>query len=54
VAGVVGDEIVKTGANVNVTPDSSLDAALKKGPFDLIILPGGLYGAPVLAAVGLL
>ncbi|XP_065350591.1 protein dj-1beta-like [Cloeon dipterum] len=50
VAGVIGPETVKTSADINCTPDESLDDALKKGPYDLVVLPGGLYGAPVLAA----
>ncbi|XP_059468978.1 protein dj-1beta-like [Neocloeon triangulifer] len=50
VAGVTGPEVIKTAADVNCIPDESLDTALEKGPYDLIVLPGGLYGAPVLAA----
>lgn len=51
VAGVLGPEQVTTSSQVKVLPDMGLDEALKKGPYDLIILPGGQFGAPVLAAV---
>ncbi|CAB3377472.1 Hypothetical predicted protein [Cloeon dipterum] len=50
VAGVTGPEMVITGADVRCIPDQSLDSAMQKGPYDLIVLPGGLYGAPVLVA----
>jgi protein DJ-1 len=51
VAGVLGPEVVTTASEVKVLPDMGLDEAIKKGPYDLIILPGGQFGAPVLAAV---
>lgn len=53
VAGVIGPEVVTTASAVKVLPDMGLDEALNKDPYDLIILPGGQFGAPVLAAVSL-
>ena len=44
VAGVDGDTV--TGrSNIAVIPDLSLDEALGKGPYDLMVLPGGLPNA---------
>ncbi|XP_059469166.1 Parkinson disease protein 7 homolog [Neocloeon triangulifer] len=40
VAGVDGPQPVKADSDVMIAPDSSLDDALKKGPYDVVILPG--------------
>lgn len=42
---------VKCSRNVVVCPDTSLQDAITKAPFDVIVLPGGLQGAKNLAAV---
>uniref|UniRef100_A0A8D8XLH9 Protein deglycase DJ-1zDJ-1 n=1 Tax=Cacopsylla melanoneura TaxID=428564 RepID=A0A8D8XLH9_9HEMI len=34
---------------INIVPDLTLDEAVKKGPYDIIILPGGLKGAETFA-----
>ncbi|PNF39521.1 Protein DJ-1alpha [Cryptotermes secundus] len=57
VAGLAGPDPVRCSRSVVVCPDSSLQDALTKAPFDAIVLPGGLGGARNLAAsseVGLL
>jgi protein DJ-1 len=51
VAGLAGPDPVKCSRNVVVCPDSSLQDAVTKAPFDAIVLPGGLGGARNLAAV---
>ena len=51
VAGLSGTDPVKCSRSVIVCPDSSLQDALTKAPFDVIVLPGGLQGAKNLAAV---
>uniref|UniRef100_A0A646QII5 DJ1 n=1 Tax=Hemiscolopendra marginata TaxID=943146 RepID=A0A646QII5_9MYRI len=50
VAGIVGKEPVKCSRDVVILPDTSLDEALKKGPYDVVVMPGGLKGAENLAA----
>ncbi|XP_065335458.1 Parkinson disease protein 7 homolog [Cloeon dipterum] len=54
-AGLAGSEPVKCSRDVLVVPDEALESAAGKGPFDVVILPGGLKGAQNLlesAAVG--
>jgi putative intracellular protease/amidase len=51
VAGLAGMEPVKCSRGVVVCPDTSLQDAANKVPFDVIVLPGGLGGAKNLAAV---
>ena len=51
IAGLSGTDPVKCSRNVVVCPDTSLQAAVTKAPFDAIVLPGGLQGAKNLAAV---
>jgi hypothetical protein len=51
VAGLAGPDPVRCSRNVVVCPDSSLQDAVTKAPFDAIVLPGGLGGARNLAAV---
>uniref|UniRef100_A0A4D5R9I3 Protein DJ-1 n=1 Tax=Scolopendra viridis TaxID=118503 RepID=A0A4D5R9I3_SCOVI len=50
VAGIVGKDPVKCSRDVVILPDTSLDEALKKGPYDVVVMPGGLKGAENLAA----
>uniref|UniRef100_A0A0K8SSL6 DJ-1/PfpI domain-containing protein n=2 Tax=Lygus hesperus TaxID=30085 RepID=A0A0K8SSL6_LYGHE len=45
VAGLVGKEATKCSRDVVIVPDTSLDEALKCGPYDAVILPGGLGGS---------
>jgi putative intracellular protease/amidase len=51
VAGLAGSDPVRCSRSVVVCPDSSLQDAVSKAPFDAIVLPGGLGGAKNLAAV---
>jgi putative intracellular protease/amidase len=51
VAGLSGTDPVKCSRNVVVCPDTSLQDAVTKAPFDVIVLPGGLQGAKNLAEV---
>jgi hypothetical protein len=50
-AGVTGPEPVKCSRNVRIIPDTSMEEALKKVPYDILILPGGPIGAKHLAEV---
>ena len=43
-ASVSGSEAVECSRHVNIVPDASLEDALKKGPYEVVILPGGLQG----------
>uniref|UniRef100_A0A8C0YE67 protein deglycase n=1 Tax=Cyprinus carpio carpio TaxID=630221 RepID=A0A8C0YE67_CYPCA len=45
VAGLVGKEPVQCSRDVMICPDSSLEDARKQGPYDVVLLPGGLLGA---------
>lgn len=40
-----------TDSNITIVPDISLDEAVKKGPFDVVILPGGESAADIMAHV---
>lgn len=44
-AGLEGEGAVEGRSNILVVPDKSLDKALEEGPYDLIVLPGGLPNA---------
>ncbi|XP_076451867.1 Parkinson disease protein 7 homolog [Babylonia areolata] len=48
-AGLSGEGPVKCSRNVKVVPDTGLEKALKKGPYDAYVLPGGAGGAKKLA-----
>jgi len=47
--GVAGFGLVECSRGVKLFPDALLEDALKMGPFDIIIIPGGLQGAEALA-----
>lgn len=49
VAGVPDAIPVNCSRKVNIVPDLSLSVAISKGPYDAIVLPGGLGGAKILA-----
>ena len=49
-AGLSSAEPVECSRKVRIVPDMSLDEALTKGPFDVVVLPGGLGGSKQLAA----
>ncbi|XP_071946244.1 Parkinson disease protein 7-like [Antedon mediterranea] len=56
VAGLTGIAPVTCSRNVVIVPDKSVEDAVKEGPYDVIILPGGGGGAKNLsesAAVGI-
>jgi len=38
-------------SNITIAPDVSLEDAVKKGPFDVVILPGGESAADIMAHV---
>eukprot|EP00124_Ichthyophonus_hoferi_P002451 Ihof_evm1s168 gene=Ihof_evmTU1s168 len=44
-AGLMGPEPVTCSRGVVLVPDVSLDAATERGPYDLVVLPGGMGGA---------
>ena len=48
-AGLESADPVECSRGVKVVPDTSLEEAMKLGPFDVIVLPGGLGGAKCLA-----
>ncbi|CAG0895955.1 unnamed protein product [Darwinula stevensoni] len=52
IAGLSGKEPVKCSRDVNIVPDMSFEDAIEKGPYDVIVLPGGLKGSENLAASG--
>ncbi|XP_069774727.1 Parkinson disease protein 7 homolog [Narcine bancroftii] len=45
VAGLTGSDSVTCSRDVVICPDSSLQDAVKQGPYDAIVLPGGNLGA---------
>lgn len=45
VAGLPSENVVKCSRDVKIQPDIGVSSASSKGPFDVIILPGGLGGA---------
>ena len=49
-AGLDSGDPVECSRNVRIVPDMSLDEAASKGPFDVVVLPGGLGGSKRLAA----
>ncbi|KAK2821665.1 hypothetical protein Q7C36_021008 [Tachysurus vachellii] len=44
-AGLTGKEPVQCSRDVLICPDTSLEEASKQGPYDVVLLPGGLLGA---------
>ncbi|CAL4107400.1 unnamed protein product, partial [Meganyctiphanes norvegica] len=50
VAGLNGAGPVKCSRDVIIVPDMSLEDAVAKGPYDAVLLPGGLKGAEALGA----
>ncbi|KAJ3651742.1 hypothetical protein Zmor_017760 [Zophobas morio] len=49
VAGLPDGGIVRCSRGVNIKPDISIKEAHTKGPFDVLVLPGGLGGSQALA-----
>ena len=45
VAGLDSNEPVECSRKIKIVPDMSLDEAIKGGPYDVVVLPGGLGGA---------
>lgn len=50
-AGLSGDSPVLCSRKVFIKPDKSLTEALKAGPYDAVVIPGGGKGAQNLAEV---
>ena len=48
-AGLEGLEPVVCSRGVKIVPDTSLDEAVEKGRYDVVVMPGGLGGAKKLA-----
>ncbi|XP_048879569.1 Parkinson disease protein 7 homolog [Brienomyrus brachyistius] len=44
-AGLAGKNPVQCSRDVVLCPDSSLEDAVKQGPYDVVLLPGGALGA---------
>uniref|UniRef100_A0A069DQN1 Putative transcriptional regulator dj-1 n=1 Tax=Panstrongylus megistus TaxID=65343 RepID=A0A069DQN1_9HEMI len=49
-AGLKGNEPTKCSRDVVIVPDKSMEEAIKCGPYDAIVLPGGLEGSKSFAA----
>ena len=49
VAGLDSSEPVECSRKVKIVPDTSLDEAIKSGPYDVVILPGGGGGSKKLS-----
>ncbi|XP_063225919.1 protein dj-1beta [Bacillus rossius redtenbacheri] len=50
VAGLNNTNPVICSRNVGIVPDMGFNDAVKKGPYDVVVLPGGLQGAKNLSA----
>lgn len=48
-AGLNSSEPVECSRSVKIVPDTSLDEAVANGPYDVVVLPGGLGGAKCLS-----
>ncbi|CAJ0937467.1 unnamed protein product [Ranitomeya imitator] len=51
VAGLTGKDPVQCSRDVVICPDTSLEEARTKGPYDVVVLPGGNLGAQNLSEV---
>nr|CAB3264656.1 protein DJ-1-like [Phallusia mammillata] len=49
VAGVEGDKPITCSRQVKIVPDADIATALQSGPYDAIVLPGGMQGAKTFA-----
>ena len=49
IAGLESASPVKCSRDVQIVPDASLEEASTKGPYDVVVLPGGLGGSKRLA-----
>lgn len=49
VAGLPDASIIKCSRGVNIKPDIPINEAKSKGPFDVIVLPGGVGGAKAMS-----
>lgn len=49
IAGIPDDALVKCSRDVNIKPDIGITDAPKQGPYDVLVLPGGLGGAKAMA-----
>ena len=51
VAGLTGPDVVTCSRKVLIKPDADLAEAVQNGPYDAVVMPGGLQGATTLAKV---
>ena len=51
VAGLSGHSEIKCSREVIIKPEKSLNDAVSKGSYDVVVLPGGLQGSENLAKV---
>lgn len=51
VAGVQGSKALECSRQVNIVPDLSLEEAISKGTYDVVVLPGGLKGSQTFCQV---
>lgn len=51
IAGMAGSEPVTCSRQVKIVPDTDLATALQTGPYDAIVMPGGMQGAKTFAQV---
>lgn len=49
IAGLPDDSLIKCSRGVHIKPDIPIAEAKSKGPFDVLVLPGGLGGAKAMA-----
>ncbi|CAH1155524.1 unnamed protein product [Phaedon cochleariae] len=49
IAGLPDSSLVKCSRGVNIKPDIAVSEAKSRGPFDVLVLPGGLGGAKAMA-----
>lgn len=51
VAGLQGNKPHECSRQVKIQPDLSLEEAVAKAPYDVVVLPGGLKGSQLFAQV---
>ena len=54
VAGIAGTDPVTCSRQVKIIPDTDISGAVQDGPYDIVVLPGGLQGAKTMAKVSII